>query len=93
MLETTLKLYLSTYNHSIPQRALHHQTPIQALKAWQEKKPTLFVKRARELTGLNTLQPPLDPPRLLLASASTHPQPERFIRAAELRSQSGLALF
>ena len=32
-LETTLKLYLATYNHSIPQRALHHRAPIKALKA------------------------------------------------------------
>ena len=53
-LDTTLKLYLSTYNHSIPQRALHHQTPIQALKAWREKKPELFVKRIHEQTGLDT---------------------------------------
>ena len=52
-LETTLKLYLSTYNHSIPQRALHHRTPIQALKAWQDKKPELFVKRVYEQTGLD----------------------------------------
>jgi transposase InsO family protein len=53
-LETTLKLYLSTYNHSIPQRALHHQTPIQALKTWREKQPHLFVKRVYEQAGLDT---------------------------------------
>ena len=52
-LQTTLKLYLATYNHSIPQRALHHRTPIQALKAWQDKKPELFVKRVYEQTGLD----------------------------------------
>jgi hypothetical protein len=28
-LETTLTLYLKTYNHPIPQRALKQQTPIQ----------------------------------------------------------------
>lgn len=44
-LDSNLKLYLSIYNHSIPQRALHHQTPIQALKAWRQKKPEL--KEAR----------------------------------------------
>ena len=49
--QTTLKLYLATYNHSIPQRALHHRTPIQALKAWQEKKPELFVKRVPDWQG------------------------------------------
>ena len=52
-LEATLKLYLTTYNHSNPQRALHHRTPIQALKAWRETKPKLFVKRVYERTGLD----------------------------------------
>ncbi len=31
-LETTLYKYLAVYNHHIPQRALSHQTPFQALK-------------------------------------------------------------
>ena len=52
-MDKTLKLYLSTYNHRIPQRALHHQTPIQALKTWQIKKPELFVKRVHEQAGLD----------------------------------------
>ena len=52
-LESTLRNYLKIYNHSIPQRALKHQTPIQALKMWQEKKPDLFVKRVYNHTGLN----------------------------------------
>ena len=52
-LESTLKSYLSTYNHSIPQRALKHQTPVQALKEWQAKKPDLFVKRVYEQSGLD----------------------------------------
>ena len=51
-LALTLKHYLSTYNHHIPQRALHHQTPIQALKAWRLRKPELFVKRIHEQAGL-----------------------------------------
>jgi len=53
-LNTTLKLYLSTYNHSIPQRALQNQTPIQALKSWRKIKPDLFVKPVHEQTGLDT---------------------------------------
>ena len=52
-LETTLKLYLTTYNHHIPQRALKHQTPIQALQTWQAEKPDLFVKRVYKQTGLD----------------------------------------
>ena len=53
-LEATLIHYLSTYNHLIPQRALKHQTPIQALKAWQEERPELFVKRVYKQPGLDT---------------------------------------
>ncbi|MDP2431035.1 MAG: hypothetical protein Q8O33_03295, partial [Pseudomonadota bacterium] len=45
--------YLKIYNHHIPQRALHHQTPIQALKKWQADKPELFVKRVYKQAGLD----------------------------------------
>ncbi len=44
-LQNTLEQYLRAYNHHIPQRALQHQTPIQALKIWQQKRPALFNKR------------------------------------------------
>jgi hypothetical protein len=47
--------YWSTYNQLIPQRALGHQTPAQALKAWQTKKPELFVKRVQKQPGLDSL--------------------------------------
>ena len=52
-LASTLQSYLKLYNHNIPQRALNHQTPIQALKEWQAKKPNLFVKRVYNQTGLD----------------------------------------
>lgn len=52
-LDETLKHYLSTYNHLIPQRALKHQTPIQALQKWRTEKPQLFVKRVYKQTGLD----------------------------------------
>jgi transposase InsO family protein len=52
-LETTLQHYLATYNHRIPQRALNHQSPVQALIAWQQKKPELFVKRVHKQAGLD----------------------------------------
>jgi transposase InsO family protein len=52
-LETTLKHYLSTYNHRIPQRALDHRSPVQALKQWQIERPELFVKRVYEHSGLD----------------------------------------
>jgi len=53
-LETTLERYVTLYNHHIPQRALNHQTPIQALQEWQKKKPDLFVKDVYNLTGLDS---------------------------------------
>jgi transposase InsO family protein len=52
-LEATLTQYLKTYNHHIPQRALKHQTPIQALQKWRTEKPDLFVKQVYELAGLD----------------------------------------
>jgi transposase InsO family protein len=53
-LASTLKHYLATYNHRIPQRALDHLTPVQALKLWQAKRPDLFNKRVYELAGLDS---------------------------------------
>lgn len=44
-LETTLKRYNWLYNHHINQKALHHQTPIGAMKQWQTERPELFWKR------------------------------------------------
>jgi transposase InsO family protein len=52
-LDATLTQYLTTYNHHIPQRALNHQSPIQALKRWQTDRPELFVKRVYEQAGLD----------------------------------------
>ena len=53
-LEMTLTLYLTAYNHHIPQRALNHQTPIQALQKWRSEKPDLFVNRVYEQAGLDS---------------------------------------
>jgi transposase InsO family protein len=52
-LDATLKNYLSTYNQLIPQRALKHQSPIQALQKWRTERPDLFVKRVYNLPGLD----------------------------------------
>ncbi len=53
-LETTLRHYLRTYNHRIPQRALNHRSPVQALKEWRSKKPELFRRRVYEQVGLDS---------------------------------------
>jgi hypothetical protein len=52
-LESTLTLYLKTYNHHISQSALKHKTPIHALQKWRTEKPDLFVKRVYEQAGLD----------------------------------------
>ena len=53
-LEATLNNYVKTYNHLIPQRALKHLSPVQALKKWQADKPDLFVKRVYNQPGLDS---------------------------------------
>jgi transposase InsO family protein len=53
-LEATLMSYMKTYNHLIPQRALKHVSPVQALKDWHAKKPELFKKRVYNQPGLDT---------------------------------------
>ena len=47
--------YLEAYNHHIQQRALNHQTPMQTMKAWQEKRPDLFVSEVNDQAGRDTL--------------------------------------
>ena len=50
-LEETLVRYVRWYNHQIPQKALGHVSPVQALKDWREKRPELFKKKVYNLTG------------------------------------------
>lgn len=52
--EATLHQYVKTYNHLIPQRALKHISPVQALKDWHAKKPELFKKRVYNQPGLDS---------------------------------------
>ena len=52
-LADTLSRYVRLYHHQIPQRALGHIAPVQALQDWQEKCPRLFKKKVYNLTGLN----------------------------------------
>ena len=53
-LALTLERYVFLYNQHLPQRALKHKTPIQALKEWQQNKPELFNKRVINRPGLDT---------------------------------------
>jgi IS30 family transposase len=53
-LSTALGHYHDLYNGHIPQRALGHVSPIQALKNWREKQPALFVREVNNLAGLDS---------------------------------------
>lgn len=52
-LEQTLLRYAALYNQSIPQKALGHIPPLQALKNWHSSRPDLFNKRVYNLSGLD----------------------------------------
>ena len=53
-LATTLTRYVLLYNQHLPQLALQHRTPIQAMKDWQKQQPDLFKKRVCNRPGLDT---------------------------------------
>ena len=52
-LADTLQRYASIYNGYIPQRALGHVSPHEALQQWFQKQPDLFVSRVNNLPGLD----------------------------------------
>lgn len=54
LLEETLIRDVRLYHHQIPQKALGHISPVQALKKWQERRPELFKKKVYNLTGRDT---------------------------------------
>lgn len=56
-LETTLHRYVALYNQHIPQRALGHLTPVQALKNWQTSHPQLFRTKVYKQAGLDIYSP------------------------------------
>jgi len=69
----TIKRYVKVYNQHIPQNALGHSPPLQAMKNWSQKQTQLFKKCAYNLAGLDTLkEPPQD--GLGLLGADTRPQ-------------------
>jgi transposase InsO family protein len=52
-LSDTITRYVRVYNQHIPQRALGHISPIQAMKNWHQTHPELFQKRVYNLPGLD----------------------------------------
>ena len=53
-LATTLHRDANIDNHAIPQRALGHVAPVQALAEWREKRPDLLISVIDNLTGLDS---------------------------------------
>jgi hypothetical protein len=53
-LSKTLHRYVWLYNQHLPQKALNHQTPLIALKRWQESHPHLFKKKVINHPGPDT---------------------------------------
>jgi len=49
----TIKRYVKVYNQHIPQKALGHSPPLQAVKNWSQKQTQLFKKCAYNLAGLD----------------------------------------
>jgi transposase InsO family protein len=54
-LEQTLKDYLLVYNHFIPQQAIGHQSPVDALASWYLQHPELFVRQVYKQTECDTV--------------------------------------
>ena len=52
-LQTTIERYAMLYNDPLPQKALGHNTPLQAMRTWQEQKPELFVRNPKKQAGLD----------------------------------------
>ena len=50
-LQTTLHRYVWLYNEHLPQKALEHETPLQALRRWRGTHPDLFSKKVRNHPG------------------------------------------
>lgn len=53
-LESTLLRYAWLYNHHLPQKALGHRCPMDAMKQWYAEKPDLFIKQPRNHPGPDT---------------------------------------
>jgi transposase InsO family protein len=53
-LQTTIERYVKLYNDHLPQKALGHKTPLQAMRTWREQKPELFVRKTKNQAGLDS---------------------------------------
>ena len=56
-LQITITHYRKLYNETLPQKALGHSTPLQAIRTWRQQQPELFVRKLKNQTGLDTYGP------------------------------------
>jgi hypothetical protein len=56
-LDKALYRFVWLYNLHLPQKALGHEAPVQALKKWKMKVPDLFVKDVRNHPGPDNTSP------------------------------------
>jgi hypothetical protein len=78
-LEATLTNCAKTCNSQLPQRALNHLSPVQALKHWHARRPELFVKRAKDhpdIDNYRTVDSGKFTTRKKVAVVATHVEPE-----------------
>ena len=54
-LADTIKRYVKVYNQHIPQKALGHSPPLQAMTNWSQKQTQLFKKCIYNLAGLDII--------------------------------------
>ena len=57
-LQTTIERYVKLYNDHLPQKALGHKTPLQAMRTWRQERPDLFVRRTHNQAGLDSYPKP-----------------------------------
>ncbi len=53
-LQTTIERYVKLYNDHLPQKALGHKTPLQAMRTWRQNRPELFVRKIHNQAGLDS---------------------------------------
>jgi hypothetical protein len=83
-----LKDYLLAYNHFIPQRAIGHRSPIDALASWYDRYPEMFVRKVCNQAECDTPVPLSKVAPTVLATvplpASDHSIPDRMFRSTFL---------
>lgn len=52
-LQTTIERNVKHHNGHLPQKALGHKTPMQAMWTWRQKQPDLLVGRVNNKAGLD----------------------------------------